>query len=438
MRADEVEENTLWSKVTPSVSGFTSLTGIHETEVAVVGGGVAGLSLAYHLTEAGMAPVVLEALSPGSDAAGKSAGLVVSLSVRHSPYELLEQYGEEKGGRLVNMIGESGEYVFSLVRKLGLDCAPQQSGFLGPARTVREVERVNQVASEWRSLGYGIETVDREGIRHLSGLDTYLGALQDPAGGAINPLAYVRELARAATGQGARVFINSPVLKVHKNGTGWRLESDKFRVNAKTVVLCAGGGNRKLSAGLANTVLPFRVFQVATEPLDREIREVILPENHSMTDVSPNIYSMRYDRDGRLITACPAFMFNNAKSRIVRFVEERLKHFSPLLASARIRYLWMGTTWIGRSILPRFSELSEGLFAMQACNGRGLAINTVLGREVAGFIKQGHTEKLNLLIERPDAIRHYGLMSHLPAILINTARLRSRVMHKFTGLHCYN
>ncbi len=438
MSAGGVEENTLWSKVTPSVSGFTSLTGIHETEIAVVGGGVAGLSLAYHLTKAGMAPVVLEALTPGGDAAGKSAGLVVSLSVRHSPYELLEQYGEEKGRCLVNMIGESGEYVFSLVRKLGLDCAPQQTGFLGPARTVREVERVNKVASEWRSFGYGIQTVDKNTICRLTGLDTYQGALLDPAGGAINPLAYVRELARAATGQGARVFINSPVFEVHKTGTGWRLESDKFRVNARTVVLCAGGGNRKLSAGLANTVLPFRVFQMATEPLDSEIREVILPENHSMTDVSPNIYSMRYDRDGRLITACPAFMLNNAKSRIVHFVEERLKHFSPLLASARIRYLWMGTTWISRSILPRFTELSEGLFAMQACNGRGLAINTVLGREAAGFIKQGHTGKLNLLIERPDAIRHYRLMSHLPAILINAARLRSRVMHRITGLHCYN
>ena len=202
MSAVEVEENTLWSKVTPAASGYSALTGIHDADIAVVGGGVAGLSLAYHLTEAGMAPVVLEALTPGSDAAGKSAGLVVSLSVRHSPYELLEQYGEEKGRRLVNMIGESGKYVFSLVRKLGLDCAPQQTGFLGPARTIREVERVNQVASEWRSLGYGIETVDREGICHLSGLDTYLGALQDPAGGALNPLAYVRELARAATGPG--------------------------------------------------------------------------------------------------------------------------------------------------------------------------------------------------------------------------------------------
>ena len=136
---------------------------------------------------------------------------------------------------------------------------------------------------------------------------------------------------------------------------------------------------------------------MATEPLDGKVREVILPENHAMTDVGPNIYSMRYDRDGRLITACPAFMFNNAKSRIVRFVEERLKHFSPLLASARIRYLWMGTTWIGRSILPRFSELSEGLFAMQACNGRGLAINTVLGREVAGFIKQGTYRKTEFI-----------------------------------------
>ena len=438
MCAVEVEENTLWSKVTPAAAGFAGLTGIHEAEIAIVGGGVAGISLAYHLTEAGEAPVLLEAATPGSDAAGKSAGIIVSLPVRHSPYDLLGRYGDDKGRRLVNIVGESGKYVFSLVHKLGLDCAPQQTGFLAPARTAQEVERIDKTASEWRSFGYGIQTVDKDEVCRLTGLDAYQGALLDPTGGAINPLAYVRELARAATGQGARIFVNSPVLKVHKNGNGWCLESGKFRVNARTVVLCAGGGNRSLISGLARTVLPFKVFQMATEPLDAEIREVILPENHAMTDVNPNIYSMRYDKDGRLITACPAFMFNNAGDRIIRYVEERLRNFSPLLGSARIRYLWQGTTWIGRSILPRFTELSGGLFAVQACNGRGLAINTILGREIASFIKQGHTDELNLSIEKPDTIRYHGLMSYLPAILINSARLRSRVMRRFTGLHCYN
>ena len=437
MCAVEVEENTLWSSVTPAAAGLAKLTGVHDAETAIVGGGVAGISLAYHLSETGEAPVVLEAATPGSDAAGKSAGIIASLPVRHSPHQLLERYGDNRGRRLVKLVGESGKYVFSLVQKLGLDCAPQQTGFLAPARTPQEVERVEKTAAEWRSLGYGIQTVDKHTICRLTGLDAYEGALLDPAGGAINPLAFVRELARTAVGQGARIFIDSPVVRLHEEGGGWCLESDTFRINAKKVVLCAGGGNRSLDRGLARTVMPFKVFQVATEPLDAEIRGVILPENHAMTDVNPNIYSMRYDRDGRLITACPAFISNNARGRVIRYVEERLRNFSPLLASARIRYLWQGTTWIGRSILPRFTELSGGLFAVQACNGRGLAINTILGREVAGFIKQGHTENLNLSIEQPDSVRYHGLMSYLPAILVNSARLRSRVMHRFTGLHRY-
>ena len=414
------------------------MNGSHETEIAVVGGGVAGVSLAYHLTEAGISPVVLEAATPGGDAAGKSAGIIVSLPVRHSPFEILQRLGEEEGGRLVKLIGDASSYVFALIRGLGLDCAPQQTGFLAPARTEGEVRRIGQVASEWRSLGYGIETLDRDGTRRLSGLDAYRGALLDPNGGAVNPLAYVRELARAAAGQGARIFINSPVLTVRNKGNGWCLESDNFRLNAKKVVFCAGGGNRKLDARLAGTVLPFRVFQVATEPVDSTVRQVILPENHAMTDINPNIFSLRYDEGGRLITACPAFMFNNAGSRVVRYVEKRLKKFSPVLASARVRYLWQGTTWIGRSILPRFTRLSEGLFAVQACNGRGLSANTMLGREVAGFLRQGHTGNSSLLIQEPDVFRRHGLLSQLPAALVNSARLRSRVMHKFTGLQRYN
>ena len=432
-----VEEHTLWSKITPAATGFAALTGNHETEIAVVGGGVAGLSLAYHLTEAGLCPAVLEAATPGSDAAGKSAGIVVSLPVRHSPFEILRRLGEEEGTRLVKLIGDSGAYVFALIRRLGFDCAPQQTGFLAPARTGQEVRRIRQVASEWRSLGYRIETLERDGINYLSGLDAYQGALLDPNGGTVNPLAYVRELARAAAGQGARIYIDSPVAAIRDNGNGWCLESEKFRLTAKQVVLCAGGGNRNLVARLAGTILPFRVFQVATEPVDSRVREVILPENNAMTDINPNIFSMRYDEDGRLITACPAFLFNNAGSRVVRYVEERLKNFSTLLASVRIRYLWQGTTWIGRSILPRFTRLSEGLFAVQACNGRGLAVNTMLGREAAGFIRQGHTGTSTLLLQKPDEFRCCGLMSHLPAVLVNSARLRSRVLHKLTGQRRY-
>ncbi len=438
MRAVEVGEHTLWNEITPTGAEFTALTGSHEADIAVVGGGVAGLSLAYHLTEAGICPTVLEAATPGSDATGKSAGIVVSFPVRHSPLELLQRHGEEEGRRLVKLIGESGSYVFRLIRKLTLDCGTQQSGFLAPARTEQEVRRIKQLASEWRSLGYGIETLDRDGTCHLTGLDAYQGALLDPSGGSVNPLAYVRELAQVAAGQGARIFINSPVLRIHDNGNGWCLESDNFRLNAKQVVLCAGGGNRGLAARLARTILPFKVFQMATEPVDSTVRQAILPENHAMTDINPNIFSLRYDKDGRLITACPAFMFNNTERRIVRYVGERLKNFSPLLASARIRHLWQGTTWIGRSILPRFTRLSEGLFAVQSCNGRGLAINTMLGREVAGFLSQGLAANSNLLIQDPDVFRRHGLMSHLPAILVNSARLRSRVMHTFTGLQQYN
>ena len=438
MCAAAVEANTLWRHVTPTATGFAGLTGIHEAEIAIVGGGVAGISLAYHLTEVGMAPVVLEAATPGSDAAGKSAGIIASLAVRHSPFEILKRYGEDQGGRLVNMIGESGKHVFTLVHKLGLDCAPQQTGFLAPARTPQEVERVNKTASEWRSLGYGIETIDKEKIACLSGLDAYQGALLDPAGGTINPLAYVQELARVTAEQGARVFIDNPVIKIHKNGKGWCLEGDNFSVNATIVVLCAGGGNRKLSAGLARSVLPFKVFQMATAPLDKKVREVILPEKQAMTDVSPNIFSLRYDQAGRLITACPAFMFNNTKSRIIRFVEKRLRRFSPLLASTRIRYLWEGTPLLGSSLLPRVTAVSEGLFAIQACNGRGLAINTILGREVARFIKQGDTKKLNLSIGKVDVVRYHALMTLLPTILINSARLQGQLMHRFTGLQRYN
>ncbi len=373
---------------------------------------------------------MLEAEEPGINATGKSGGVIASLPARVSPFEIINKYGEDLGRQLLSLYGNSGKYTFSLIQELGLDCSPQDSGFLAPARPGKELESLKSKSAEWQSFGFDIQYLDKKSITRLSGLDLYGGAILDPNGGGVNPLAFARELARVCAEKGVKLYTRSRVTGFSRVGESWRLKTSDGQLKAKKVILCAGGDNRGLHGDLEKSVMPLNVFQFSTEPLSERIRETLLPDDHSLTDVHTDIFTMRFDRDGRLITACPAFLSSNTKDRAIYAVTQRLKRISPLLNSVRIEDIWQGTAWLGTSLLPKFCDHSEGLYSIQACNGRGLAVNTLLGREVAQFIQSSAYENSSLLVSQPDFIHPYGLMRHAPNLFISAVRCRNLVIEK--------
>ena len=426
-------ENSLWEETAPELVPLNKLEGEYEADIAIVGAGVAGLSLALHLVQSGIRPVVIEATDPGTDATGKSGGIVASLSYRYSPQEILNQNGQETGQKLISLIGKSGEYMFSLIKEYGLDCDPQAHGFLAPARSGSELARLRLMAKEWQMQGYDIAYIEEEQIRYLTGLGMYRGALLDKSGGGVNPLGYARELARVVVEKGVPLFNNSRVQNVVHQGKGWQVKTRDGMVKANKVVLCAGGGNGYLHQSLSNTLLPLNVFEIATLPLSEESKKHILPEDHSLTDVQPDIFTIRYDKEGRLVTACPAFIYSNTRQKVIKFTENRLAKISPHLRDAKIDYVWKGTAHVGVTQLPKFYDLSEGLYAIQACNGRGLALNTMLGSIAAEFFVSSGIDDSKLWVEKPSPIPAFSIMNRLPGILMNAARYRTKLVDMVSG-----
>ncbi len=119
-----------------------------------------------------------------------------------------------------------------------------------------------------------------------------------------NPLAY----ARFPGAQGRRrrcgaVHQQARVVELERLTHGWRLRTPHGQVEARVVILCANGGNGTLHPSLARTVLPLAVTQVATEALPANLRAAILRRVGALTDLEADVFSIRYDTAGRLITA---------------------------------------------------------------------------------------------------------------------------------------
>jgi len=179
---------------------------------------------------------------------------------------------------------------------------------------------------------------------------------------------------------------------------------------------------------MRRTVLPLHVFEFATTAFSDENRALVLHEGGAFTDKQPYMFSARYDGAGRLIAAFPDILVSRNESQLFKEACRRLHRHFPTVGEPSVEFLWHGTAWINPSLLPKVYDLQDGVLAIQADNGRGLANNTVLGKEVAAFMTNGGAKSLSVKLEPPHQIRGHRMLQYLPSFLITLAYLRNKYL----------
>ncbi|WP_448190816.1 NAD(P)/FAD-dependent oxidoreductase [Azospirillum sp. sgz301742] len=405
--------NSLWEATAPPPPALPTLKDKVEADALVIGGGFTGLSAALHLAEAGKRAVVLEASELGRGASGRNNGQVIPTLTRPDPDDLVARFGPEAGERFVALVRDSAAYLFDTVRRLGIDCAAEQTGWMQPAHSPGRIKIAERRVEQWGRRGAPVELLDRAQVSALLGTDAYYGGWINRTGGHINPLALVRGLAAKAVEAGARIFVNSPALSVERRGDRWVARTPDGEVTADALILGTNGYAASVFPRIRTEVVPILSWQMATAPQGDNVRKTVIPGRQAMSDTHGDLRFMRWTADNRLVTGGALLIPVNGPERLKRIVGARLAELFPQLDGLTFDYVWNGRIAMTTDYFPRVHRLGPNGFGWAGCNGRGVALSISLGRELAAAAAGRDPNELALPFTEPTPLPFNSLLQRI-------------------------
>ena len=375
---------TLWHATAPALAAAPSLSEKIETDLLVIGGGFAGLSTALHAAEAGSSVVLVEAHGIAWGASGRNAGFVVPNFAKLDPDGIHHALGD-KADRLIAMAAGSSDLVFDLVNRHAIDCAAHQCGWIQPSHSAAALVLARDRVRQWSALGRPVEFLGQNEVTRLTGVEGWRGGWIDRSGGVLNPVGYARGLARAAVAAGARLHEATTVTGLEPLGRDWLATTPAGSIKARRIVLATNAYVGALWPDLARSFFPLRIFQVATGPLPMSVRRRLLPAGQCVSDSRRNLFTFRFDADNRLISGGMEIIGPGAAARVPRAIHRRLGRFLHLPDLPPLAFSWSGIASVMPDFLPRLVEIAPGLIAGFSCNGRGIALTTAMGKELAAW-----------------------------------------------------
>lgn len=235
-----------------------------QARAVIVGGGIAGCSIAYHLTKLGWSDIVL--LEQGQISCGTTwhaAGLVAQLRATHSQTNLAK-YTKDLYERLEAETGQATGY--------------RQTGSISVARTPEREEELKRQAAMAAAFDVEIERISMAEVTERAPMlrtDDLVAAYWMPGDGTTNPTDTSQALAKGARAGGAKIFEGIKVTEILTgNGRAKGVVTDQGEIMSDTVVLCGGMWTRDMARPLGVTV-PLHAAEhmyIVTRPLEGVVR----------------------------------------------------------------------------------------------------------------------------------------------------------------------
>lgn len=378
-----------------------------RSEIAIIGGGIAGASTAYHLAQAGRDVALLERGAVASEASGANAGSIGALGWGRIP----DLQSSLTMGSL--------EIFRSLQLDLGYDVEFRQAGALQAIQTGAQYEFARDQVLALRADGYTVELLTIKEARSLEPElhPDLLGAVHSPLRAQADPLKATRALAQAGERAGARILTGHEVTAIQPASDGYRLATSQGEHIARILVIAAGAwcGPIGRMLGLSIPVVPVRGQMWATDPVPPRVFRVISSTESALhwqrdpggdLDTPPELTHRGGARVTRHLygrqTKSGEVIFGGDRE-VVGFdvapdpagIEVNRTHAAevlPLLGELAVRRAWAGLMPFpldGEPIIGRIPELPH-CYVVTGLASSGFGRGPMAGRLLAEYIHTGH------------------------------------------------
>ncbi|WP_338415185.1 FAD-binding oxidoreductase [uncultured Sphaerotilus sp.] len=362
-----------------------------RADVAVVGGGLAGLSAALELAQRGRSVVLLEGQQLGWAASGRNGGQALP-GLACDMAEIESQLGLGDARRVWAMTVEALTLIHARRDQHRIAC-DWQSGALTVSASPRKTRALRSWVDRMAEVyDYRQQWLDRAALPLHIRSARYDSGVYDRRSGHLHPLKYALGLANAVWQTGARLYESSPVTALERHRGVTLLRTAHGQVLAEQVLL-AGNVHLPGLPGLPTTegarIMPVGTYVAVTEPLSPAQMDALLPTRAAVCDNNFSLDYFRPTADQRLLyggkvsysTVTPPNLAARMRSHIVRTF--------PSLARTPVTHAWGGFVDITMNRAPEFVRLpADGaatapIYLVQGFSGHGLALTGLAGKLAA-------------------------------------------------------
>jgi gamma-glutamylputrescine oxidase len=371
---------------------------VKNVDILVIGGGLAGITLLYHLINSGMINTYLiEESTIGFHATGRSHG---QLLLRGN--KLFSDLPKTIATDYFDFIRENNKNFLHGLRHMPFDTDLKDTGGLRLASSEEEFARLEK-ESKFIST-YGNIDCPMIGKKELSSIvysDKFFGGMFMPNEVTFNPYKVVLGLKELIEKHGSHIFVNTQAESIVRNDDNTFTVSIRHRgtIKTKKIVYCTGAYINNLVPRLSKIVTPFRGQMIATEALSQELLQAL--PTMSLTCNNANEYIRLYN--SRLLVGGMRHAVRGQQENIIYDGEispsiyEKLRSFItdtfPSLINTKFTHTWssiMCNTPDGLPLIGPFSD-SPNEFIMTGFDAFGFS-HIILGSEMIKNYINGKTQ----------------------------------------------